>query len=292
MDRIVCWNCKSDLLDYAKKSGSLKYCPNCGKLLDHGKVLKMEGYGDRGQGHLYAPNFSSSELPYQGWKVHVSANPEEAYILSEQLLPKLIEADINHKVIKDRSLLKKYIGSEHKNRYKFIVIYPGMSSEAEKLLKQFPKKGSVQVFFRNPSNQVFSFKKRKMSEIRLNNININSNRESTSKILAFLEEKLRKSSVKIAGGPKITADQADENAVFVEGQKTRVKYRYDIVSGAGVVAKDAKILDKNFGWLKKNSGSWKDLSPTDKVIGVKGDSIKEYRESKDVRKFKGFKSPV
>lgn len=79
----------------------------------------------------------TSELPAQGWKLHVSAKTENAEEIMNSLLPALRKNKVPHKVIEDLGRYHKQSGTQ---TGKFITIYPKTLEEAKALAKLTAKK--------------------------------------------------------------------------------------------------------------------------------------------------------
>lgn len=303
MVKVACKNCNGELVQEESLSdvkSEPNYCTHCGTEIDHKEILDEKGYENKGQAHLYAPNFSASNLPYQGWKIHISATPFETYILSEQLLPKLINQNINHKVVDSKKRLDNWIESDDKNKYKSIVIYPGIDSNKDWAMKQFPDIGNAQVFIKNPKDRKTVINGEKKPEKGINIANINSNHDNAENAIELVENLLNSCSVPVRKTnkvPDVHRNQSNEKNVIIKGTKTRVSYRYDIIySGKGVEVNNSKILRQNLAQLKRDkanstSNHWRPLKDTDAVVGSEGRKIKNYKEAVDVLNYEGFRNP-
>jgi hypothetical protein len=70
----------------------------------------------------------------EGWKLHVSATPQNAQQMAAEVLPKLRDANIHHKVVFSTEKLKGLRWDETQ-RGKFITIYPKDLEEAKRIVK-------------------------------------------------------------------------------------------------------------------------------------------------------------
>ncbi|MGH8501770.1 MAG: hypothetical protein ACREVE_04735 [Gammaproteobacteria bacterium] len=77
--------------------------------------------------------FHAGEIPPEGWKLHVSATPQSAQQIAE-VLPKLRQMNIYHKVVLSRDKLVLLEGSDTQAG-KFITIYPKDVEEAKRIVK-------------------------------------------------------------------------------------------------------------------------------------------------------------
>jgi hypothetical protein len=91
-------------------------------------------------GYFSKPDFPFSQwdgpdvakLPDQGWKMHVSMNPERATEIAETVLPELRKKGITHKIAKDLADFSKWEGTQ---AGKFITIYPRTDQEAREIAR-------------------------------------------------------------------------------------------------------------------------------------------------------------
>ena len=303
MTEVACWDCGAELAQEKFIENEPNYCPQCASPVDHGKVLDREGFGSSPpkQGHRYAPNFSTDTAPSQGWKIHISGSPFETYVMTEQLLPKLMEEGINHKVVESRSKLQKWIDSKSKNRYKSIVIYPDIDKNKRWAMKDFPDVGNAQVFVKSPKERKITLNGKTRKEEGINIVNINSNTGSSENVVELVEQLLADSSISLGlteKAPDIHPSQSDEKNVVLKGAKTRMSYRYDVIySNNGVQVTNSAVLESSRAQLEndKNQGQshWMSLDDKTKkvVLGAKGNKIKDYREAKDVLNYDGFTHP-
>ena len=298
MTKVSCWSCDEELV-HESVAKSIKdepnYCPHCGSKIDHQKILEKKGYENWGQKHLYSPNFSKSTMPYQGWKIHIPASPFETYILCEELLDKLIENNINHKVVQSKPTLESWIDTNHKNKYKSVVIYPSIDSNKKWVTKEFPGAGKCQVFIKNPENRKITLNGKNRKEEGINYVSTNVNSKNSKKIVEMIESFLSKSDISVQPSnktPDIHKNQSDEKYVNINGKRTRVTFRYDkIYARNGVEVSEGTILEVERRNLSNYQNKWTWLKDSDKVIGVEGTPIKQYREATDVLDFKGFSNP-
>lgn len=72
------------------------------------------------------------ELPYEGWKLHVSGNPENAQRILQHLEDYLIDSEINFKFANNTEGLKP---QHYPQARKFIVIYPNNIFDAFSIVK-------------------------------------------------------------------------------------------------------------------------------------------------------------
>lgn len=309
--KVICWKCEKDFSNMLDSTDNFHHCPHCGASLDHGKVLEREGYEDEKQVHLYAPGQSKAGLPYQGWKIHVSANPAEAYLITEQILPKLIEKNVYHKVFRSRKHLEEEIEEKGTNQHKTVVIYPKVAEHLSHLTREFPDIGNTQFFIKSDKkNEEIRTERLKsiapeLNEFDLgkrvpihwvNRFNINSNQPNARKILELLAELIENSDLSLAGGPSIPKSQDNEKVYTYNGKKTRISFRYDIIYGyAGVLLTDKRLLNKRKRVLKKNQDQWYKLNEYTKnskkiVVGPYGSKLKSYREIHSVLEEDYFKA--
>lgn len=106
----------------------LLVAPNTASKLSRFRPLASAGQGYTDSGAFL--NYIPKKLPPQGWKIHITASPENAYELAKIILPKLRKWGVNHKVIYNIDLYENWMTSGSQ-RGKFITIYP--NSEAHSL---------------------------------------------------------------------------------------------------------------------------------------------------------------
>jgi hypothetical protein len=71
----------------------------------------------------------------EGFKIHVTAHPDDAEVVARTVLPRLRAMRVPHKVVRDRSTYLRIHGGDQ--RGKFITIYPGASGQAQLVVDQF-----------------------------------------------------------------------------------------------------------------------------------------------------------
>lgn len=76
---------------------------------------------------------SSEVVPDQGWKLHVSARPENADIIARYLLPYLQNSGAAHKVYRDIGFASAEVMGSPTQVGKFITIYPKSIEEAQEI---------------------------------------------------------------------------------------------------------------------------------------------------------------
>ncbi len=86
--------------------------------------------------NAYAKALKAGEIPSEGWKIHVSANPQTAQQVAE-VLPKLRQMNIHHKVVLSREKLAGMNKGDQAG--KFITIYPRDIDEAKRVVKMLDK---------------------------------------------------------------------------------------------------------------------------------------------------------
>ena len=86
--------------------------------------------------NAYQPALQAGEVPAEGWKIHVSANPQTAQQVAE-VLPKLRQMNIYHKVVLSKEKLAAL--NEGDQAGKFITIYPRDIDEAKRIVKMLDK---------------------------------------------------------------------------------------------------------------------------------------------------------
>lgn len=142
----------------------------------------------------YDSAFHEKKLPYQGYKLRVSATPEEARYVAKEVLSSLQEISQPHKVVGNLETLLRQDGSQ---KGKFITIYPGIDND-----NVF--EGNIQLFNKSESN--------------LNKKSININYKTTEKVLEEVIDAIKESSISLSGGKKPPTDLRYKN--------TRISYRY------------------------------------------------------------------
>lgn len=77
----------------------------------------------------YSPSHLFNTIPLQGWKLHVSPQPQQALAVAQLLLPELRRRGIVHKVANNLNWYAGLRGNDP-NFGKYITIYPRSESEA------------------------------------------------------------------------------------------------------------------------------------------------------------------
>jgi len=108
-----------------------------GRLADVPAATRRFGdpYVSAEQGYFRDRLFSDyipGELPTEGWKLHVSADPSRSYEVADRVLPMLREMGVPHKVMTDPAAYAQMTGGQ---AGKFITIYPRSSEEAAQLAR-------------------------------------------------------------------------------------------------------------------------------------------------------------
>jgi len=157
-----------------------------------------------------------NDLPHQGWKLRVTAHPEEGREVADTVLPYLQDQDIAHKVVRDTQSLEGMNGGQEG---KFITIYPEVDSYKK---DQVMKNGRQQ--FRAKSDG-------------FNQASINANVENASEIIQDLEELLKHSEVDFYDGPSIDGHNGEEK----QYNNSRIHFRY------GEFGSTAEVIDPETG---------------------------------------------
>lgn len=92
-------------------------------------------YGGMGYWREWSGNMErTSEIPVQGWKVHISARVENAGNVAETVLPILQERGIVHKVVSDVDAYRNLLARPNNTQVgKFITFYPRNEEEAREI---------------------------------------------------------------------------------------------------------------------------------------------------------------
>lgn len=97
-------------------------------------------------------------IPQQGWKLHVSAKPENMGKIAQDLVPELQRRGIHHKVVGNFEKYAEMAGTTHSQQGKFITVYPRTTEEAieyGRLLKEIiQKRGYKSEDFLNIPNEM------------------------------------------------------------------------------------------------------------------------------------------
>jgi hypothetical protein len=190
---------------------------------------------------VHKPSEKRKTLPYQGYKLRITAQPQEAREVAEAVLEPLRQMGEIHKVAPDvEGLLSMQGGSQEG---KFITVYPEVSEE--KVLEN--------------GKQRFT----EGSRSDLNEASVNANYRSTEAVIKNIETALNESSVSLNGGSIPPTD--------VRYKDTRISYRYGIVNPSkGVflngIPPSGKLVDVNGSLVEDN----KNLGGADNWRNLKG----------------------
>lgn len=198
------------------------------------QLTNNKGYfgGGKDTFRHYSPEEKS--MPHQGWKLRVTAFPDEAREVAKTVLPYLQENDINHKVVEDTLSFRQLNTYSSGQEGKFITIYPDIDSSKEDLIMD----GNTQKFYEGAEY--------------INETSINSNTKNSREILYDLENLLENSKIDINGGPSIDGHNGEEK----QYKDTRIHFRYahhfntpaEIVSADG---ETIKYVDDHEGLVNK-----------------------------------------
>lgn len=188
----------------------------------------------------HKPSKQRTTLPYQGYKLRITAQPREARAVAEAVLDPLRQMGEFHKVVPNVEKLEGMQGGSQEG--KFITVYPEVSEE--KVLKN--------------GKQRFT----QGSKSDLNEASVNVNYRSTEAVIKNIEQALKQSSVSLNGGSIPPTD--------VQYKNTRISYRYGIVvQSKGVFHNSGspagKLVDVNGNLVKDNRSSrgadnWRNLN--------------------------------
>jgi len=210
-------------------------------------VSERFGYGsDNNNFYLeHKPSKQRTTLPYQGYKLRITAKPREARAVAEAVLDPLRQMGEFHKVVPNIEKLQGMQGSSQEG--KFITVYPEVSEQ--KVLKN--------------GKQRFT----KGSRSDLNEVSVNANYRSTEAVIKNIEKALKQSSVSLNGGSIPPTD--------VRYKNTRISYRYGIVyQSKGVFLNggtpSGKLVDLNGNLVEDNRSSrgadnWRSLNGRKKL---------------------------
>ena len=81
------------------------------------------------QQDIFEEHVNYKEIPYQGWKIYISASIENITIIKDKIVPSLDEAKTNYKIIKSYEAYL-YLNSHDEEAGKYITIYPRDYNEA------------------------------------------------------------------------------------------------------------------------------------------------------------------
>lgn len=208
-------------------------------------LTEDEGYRE---GSSFEKYIVGKNNPYQGWKIHVSADPLEAKKVLEATQDFLLNiggTGVSHKFVKDVETLEKM--EEGYQKGKFLTIYPPIDQDKNYVMNE----KRTQAF--QKGNEKF------------NKNSINCNVKNTNKLVNHLINTLENSEAGLYGGPKITSRYNEENQVHHKRKGTRIHYRY------GKIASNAEI--ENRGEINKVSSG---------LIGLKGEIVGNSYDSENV----------
>ncbi|MFO7794250.1 MAG: hypothetical protein R6V35_04730 [Candidatus Nanohaloarchaea archaeon] len=188
----------------------------------------------------HKPSKQRTTLPYQGYKLRITAQPKEARAVAEAVLDPLRQMGEFHKVVPNVEKLQGMQDGSQEG--KFITVYPEVSEE--KVLKN--------------GKQRFT----QGSRSDLNEVSVNANYRSTEAVIKNIEKALKQSSVSLNGGSIPPTD--------VRYKNTRISYRYGIVvQSKGVFINGGspagQLVDINGNLVEDNRSSrgadnWRNLS--------------------------------
>jgi|GEM_PF-619479 hypothetical protein len=187
----------------------------------------------------------TTTLPYQGYKLRITAQPREAREVAKAVLKPLRQMGEFHKVVPNIEKLQGMQGGSQEG--KFITVYPEVSE------KEVLKNGK----------QRFT----QASKSDLNEASVNANYRSTEAVIKNIEKALKQSSVSLNGGSIPPTDTQYKN--------TRISYRYGIVvqskgvflNGGGPAG---RLVDDGGNLVKDNRSSrgrdnWRSLKGRKKL---------------------------
>lgn len=178
----------------------------------------------------HGPSKQNTELPYQGYKLRITAQPHEAREVAKAVLKPLRQMGEFHKVVPTVEKLQNMRGKSQEG--KFITVYPEVSER--------------DVF--KDGEQRFT----QGSKSDLNKASVNVNYRSTKATINNVELALKQSSVSLNGGSIPPTD--------VQYKNTRISYRYGIiVPNKGVFLNGrtpaGKLVNINGELIKDNRSS-------------------------------------
>ncbi|MFA5141008.1 MAG: class III lanthionine synthetase LanKC [Elusimicrobiota bacterium] len=108
-----------------------------GDFLDFGRALLTPEWQVVRQGIWVNFHYRPASLPLQGWKIHISAVPEDARPLFEKVAPALIERGISFKFLADARTLRMTSSNawDRGGSGKFLTIYPRGLAHFKSLLR-------------------------------------------------------------------------------------------------------------------------------------------------------------
>jgi hypothetical protein len=95
----------------------------------HSRLVNSEGYN---RGNVWTQWGKGRDIPDQGWKLHVSLNPEKAQVIADAVLPELRRRGLTHKIATN---LEDFSSWESGQAGKFVTIYPRTDAEAREISK-------------------------------------------------------------------------------------------------------------------------------------------------------------
>lgn len=81
------------------------------------------------QQDIFEEHVNYKEIPYQGWKIYISASVENMALVKDKIVPSLDKAKTNYKIIKSYEAYL-HLNSHDKEAGKYITIYPRNYNEA------------------------------------------------------------------------------------------------------------------------------------------------------------------
>ncbi len=180
-----------------------------------------EDYNDKERDAWVYHQKSRETPPHQGWKIHVSAEPEDGREVIETVGTWLRDNSASHKWVESRYRLERFGRTGQKN--KAVTIYPEIDEDRfGEITHELEENGNRFQLFRY-DNEDF------------NRRSINSNLENTSAMIHELMEVLEDQD--LLYGPKIEVHNDEE---FQVGD-TRVHYRYATSGTDGLMEKDGEL---------------------------------------------------
>lgn len=162
--------------------------------------------------------------PHQGWKIHVSAAPEDGREVADTVLPYLQKNSIHHKITDNPQRLRNY---DHGRKNKLITVYPNFDQD---------KKSEITVELSNGDNTQ-AFHCFRESSRNFNMKSIDSNIENTSRIMTDLADLLYERQQVL--GPQIPGFNEEE----LQMEDTRIHCRYTTFNGDGVIMEDGEVSE-------------------------------------------------
>lgn len=144
-----------------------------------------------------------ADTPYQGWKIHISADPEEARDIVRvvnEYSQEYSDTGLPHKFIRDRETMDSF-GEEQSK--KLVTVYP----EVDDYKKENVMDRGRQKFKADSEN--------------FNHASVNSNKQTTEEVIEELAERLEEEGL-LYGGPEIEGHNGEE----IRLGNTRLHMRY------------------------------------------------------------------